>query len=107
MVWVASILMNLSKAYDCQPHDLIITRLEAYGLSKASPKLLNDYFNKYYQCPSIDIFKAESFKGCYRHLSENNLLSGNTILLRQPISELLKLEIITKRKLVKFHGTIY
>ena len=35
--------MDLSKAYDCLPHDLIIAKFEAYGLSKNSLKLLLDY----------------------------------------------------------------
>ena len=35
--------MHLSKAYDCLPHDLIIAKFEAYGLSKSSLSLLLDY----------------------------------------------------------------
>ena len=35
--------MDLSKAYDCLPHDLTIAKFEAYGLSKSSLSLLLDY----------------------------------------------------------------
>ena len=35
---VGTILMDLSKAYDCLPHDLIIAKFEAYGLRKSSKK---------------------------------------------------------------------
>ena len=40
---VGTILMDLSKAYDCLPHDLIIAKFEAYGLSKSGLSLLLDY----------------------------------------------------------------
>ena len=40
---VGTILMDLSKAYDCLPHDLIIAKFEAFGLSKSSLSLLLDY----------------------------------------------------------------
>ena len=40
---VETILMDLSKAYDCLPHDLIIAKFEAYGLSKSSLSLLLGY----------------------------------------------------------------
>ena len=33
---VGAILMGLSKAYDCLPHDLVIAKLEAYGLDTSS-----------------------------------------------------------------------
>ena len=35
--------MDLSKANDCLPHDLIVAKFEAYGLSKSSLSLLLDY----------------------------------------------------------------
>ena len=35
--------MDLSKAYDCLPHDLIIAKFEAYDLNKSSLSLLLDY----------------------------------------------------------------
>ena len=35
--------MDLSKAYDCLSHDLIIAKFEACGLSKSSLSLLLDY----------------------------------------------------------------
>ena len=40
---VGTILMGLSNAYDCLPHDLLIVKLEAYGLDKASLNLVNHY----------------------------------------------------------------
>ena len=41
--FIVTILMDLSKTYDCLPHDLIIAKFEVYGLSKNSLKLLLDY----------------------------------------------------------------
>ena len=39
---VGTILMDLSKAYDCLPHDLIIAKLEAYGLDRNSLRFIFD-----------------------------------------------------------------
>ena len=40
--FVGTILMDLSKAYDCLPHDLMVAKLEAYGISKESLQLISD-----------------------------------------------------------------
>ena len=40
--WVGTILMDLSKAYDGLLHDLLIVKLEAYGLFKPTLNLVND-----------------------------------------------------------------
>ena len=38
--------MDLSKAYDSIPHNLLITMLEYYGVNKASLRLLLDYVTR-------------------------------------------------------------
>ena len=42
-VIVGTILMDLSKAYDCMPHDLLIAKLEAYRLDTCALKLVYSY----------------------------------------------------------------
>jgi hypothetical protein len=38
--YIVSILMDLSKAFDCLPHDILICKFSAYGLSDNATKLL-------------------------------------------------------------------
>ena len=37
---VGTVLMDLSKAYDCIPHDILIAKLEAYALDRSSLRLM-------------------------------------------------------------------
>ena len=52
--FVGTILMDLSKAYDYLPHDLIIAKLEAYGLDNGSLNLLLDYLSFRKQKTKVD-----------------------------------------------------
>ena len=51
--YVGIVLMDLSKAYDHIPHDLLIAKLEAYGLDKTILHLLRDYFSNWKQMTKI------------------------------------------------------
>ena len=42
---VGTVLMDLSKAYDCLPHDLLIAKLAAYGVNYHSLKFIYDYLS--------------------------------------------------------------
>ena len=41
--YVAAILMDLSKAFDCLPHDILLCKLSSYGLSDEAVKLMTSY----------------------------------------------------------------
>ena len=43
--FVGTILMDLSKAYDCISHELLVAKLECYGLDELSLKLILDYLS--------------------------------------------------------------
>ena len=43
------LLTDLSKAFDCLVHDLLIAKLHAYGFEYNAIKLIYSYFNRRYQ----------------------------------------------------------
>ena len=43
--YVGAVLMDLSKAFDCLPHDLILAKSKAYGLSADACDFLNSYLS--------------------------------------------------------------
>ena len=45
--------MDLSKAYDCFPHDLLIAKLAAYGFEDSTTSLISDCLSKRYQWVKI------------------------------------------------------
>ena len=51
---VGTILMDLSKAFDCLPHELILAKLHAYGVDIKSLKLLKDYLSNRTQRVKLD-----------------------------------------------------
>ena len=48
-----TVLMDLSKAYDCLPHDLLIAKLAAYGFEDSATSLTSDYLSKRYHWVKI------------------------------------------------------
>ena len=48
MMYVGAVLMDLSKAFDCLPHDLLVAKLEAYGVSQGSCKLLKSFLRQHH-----------------------------------------------------------
>ena len=41
--YAGAILTDLSKAFDCLSHDLLIAKFGAYGFDKSAPLLIQDY----------------------------------------------------------------
>ena len=47
---VGAVLMDLSKAFDCLPHELLIAKLSAYGFEKDTLKFFYSYLKERKQC---------------------------------------------------------
>ena len=58
-----ALLTYLSKAFDCIPHDLIITKLEAYGFQTDALNLVYDYLSNRKQRVKIN----ETFS-CWKNI---------------------------------------
>jgi hypothetical protein len=51
--FAAAILMDLSKAFDCLPHDLLLQKLKYYGTSKSALNLIQNYLSNRKQCVKL------------------------------------------------------
>ena len=47
--YVGAVLMDLSKTFDCMPHNLLLAKLQAYGLSSESIALMRSYLTGRHQ----------------------------------------------------------
>ena len=59
---VGTILMDLSKAVDCLPHELVFAKLHVYGVDIKSLKLLQDYLSNRTQRAKLDSTFSSWFK---------------------------------------------
>ena len=55
-----ALLTDLSKTFDCLPHELIIAKLHAYGVDMPSLKLINSYLSKQRQKIKINVYSSWS-----------------------------------------------
>ena len=51
---VGGVLMDLSKAFNCIPHDLLIMKLSTYGFDKTALKYIYSFLKKRQQCVRIN-----------------------------------------------------
>ena len=51
---VGAILMDLSKAFDCTKHNLLLTKLDAYGFSHEALRLVNSFLENRHQRVKIN-----------------------------------------------------
>ena len=56
---IVAVLMDLSKAYDCIPHDLLIAKLHAYGVHIKTLKLLFSYLTNRKQRIKVNEYFSE------------------------------------------------
>ena len=56
---VAAILMDLTKAFDCLPHSLLLGKFSAYGLSDKSCSLVSNYLSNRKQRVKLGPYYSE------------------------------------------------
>ena len=67
---VGAILMDLSKAFDCLPHELIIAKLAAYGLGKGALQVIFSYLRNRKQSVKVkgiqSLLKLTSYQASHK-----------------------------------------
>ena len=53
---VCTVFMDLSKAFDCIPHNLLIAKLDAYGFSQKTVTFIYSYRKRRKQKVNVNIF---------------------------------------------------
>ena len=65
--------MDLSKALDCLPHDLLLLKFKYYGLSENALKLMKSYLSNRKQCVKLDSIKSD-FEAILKGVPQGSIL---------------------------------
>ncbi len=63
--FVGTLLIDLSKAFDCIPHGLLIAKMKAYGLSNEACTFMSSYI-----CDRYQRIKVSNTKGSLTKLTK-------------------------------------
>ena len=86
--FVGAVITDLSKAFDCIPHDLLIAKLEAYGFDNYAIRYVYSYLKNRKQCVKInntysdllDIISVILIASAHNYADDNTLTSfGKTL----------------------------
>ena len=86
--FVGAVITDLSKAFDCIPHDLLIAKLEAYGFDNYTIRYVYSYLKNRKQCVKInntysdllDIISVILIASAHNYADDNTLTSfGKTL----------------------------
>ena len=64
---VGGVLTDLSKAFDCVPHDLLIAKFEAYGINENLLAYLNWYLSNR-KLIMLEVISKQSYLGFHKAL---------------------------------------
>jgi retron-type reverse transcriptase len=65
--------MDLSKAFDCLPHDLLLQKLKYYGTSKSALNLIQNYLSNRKQCVKLGT-ALSTWQDIYKGIPQGSIL---------------------------------
>ena len=72
-LWV--VLMELPKAFDCIPYDLLIAKLSTYGFNRNALKYIFTYLKNHKQCVRINNVSSD-FKGIISGVPQGSIVGS-------------------------------
>ena len=71
--FAGEVFMDLSKAFDCIPHDLLIAKLNAYGFDRKSFGFFYSYLKQRKQCANVNNIQS-AFQTLLSGVSQGSIL---------------------------------